>query len=1117
MKATVKKKILLHLLEYFRENHSGKPSYHTSQKGITNAVDASRGYVSRTLSQMSDEDLIDEKMEDVGVDQKRKVKVYSLTSKGQEKAELIQKKFLEKEIFIKKLDEKKKIKVKELENYVPNRDPVLSAILNVNKEGILDITEYEKLDRTTFIDRKKELSKLNEDLEYVIDENCRVIFISGMAGSGKTELCLEFKRRLEEKDVYFFTGKAQVETSKPFSLFKNAFKDFEDKGIDLDFKNLGEVIIETDDYDYFHDRKTAYFHRISDQIRRTSCKKPIVIFLDDLQSSDVATIELLRFLVMDLEDAPVLFLCTYRPEEIPDDHLLKDIKNELLKTENCKNIVLKNFDLDQSRQFLQELTERSRLPLKFVKLLYHLTQGNPLFLKEFVKLLIEEEKIPPHSSSYPTKEKELKIPETLKNVIKERLESHLSEKARNVVEYGCILGDPISLELLSKVIEIDYIDLLKSIEELLDKNILIEGSTDDTFYFSHELISKVAYEKIPSWKKKRIHLLVSEKIEESFRENIEKHYFELAHHYERGEKITTAVDYYIKAGEESEMVFAHENAIDMYKKAFNLTEENSENVVDRCDIVKRIGRAYSLLGRFERSREYLAKAVKLTDEKKEKKEIYSKIANTFFIQGKFDKALNYIEDSFELEEKNDDITCKLFSLKGWIHVRKDNLDEAERTFKKEKRLAERCGSDKEKGRVYHDLGTVYLGKKENDLAIQKFKRAIKIKERIDDKIGLNRSYNNLALAYRYKGEQDKAEKYFKKSLEVCEEAEYKVGLFDILSNFGYYLFNKGKIERSRELFRRSYKIADELKDKRRKKVSFSNLSDLFLTNGDLERSKEYLRKCKEIENGTTGSNNLQLKIIFLDSRLKKKEGKLKEAKGRLLETKRLAKSKGDDWGLGQTYTRLGEIYTLQGVFEKGKECYEKAKGYGNKSGYKNIISSSKEGLAEIEMMVGREEKAKKLFDDGLNIAEELENDELIIRNLSGLGEYHLKMNDIGSAEKCLLRASKKIEKREEPKLRIQYYISKTRLHRKKDDLTSAKTYLESALEESDKSNDKIWKAKTIFEFGVFYAAKGEENKSEKHLKDSLDMFDEMGMRWWKKKAKRSLSKVEQGSNFHDLA
>jgi len=31
------------------------------------------------------------------------------------------------------------------------------------------------------------------------------------------------------------------------------------------------------------------------------------------------------------------------------------------------------------------------------------------------------------------------------------------------------------------------------------------------------------------------------------------------------------------------------------------------------------------------------------------------------------------------------------------------------------------------------------------------------------------------------------------------------------------------------------------------------------------------------------------------------------------------------------------------------------------------------------------------------------------------------------------------------------------------------------------------------------------------------MFDEMGMRWWKKKAKRSLSKVEQGSNFHDLA
>jgi len=1106
----------LHLNKYLRENHSDKPSYYTSQKGITSGVDASRGYVSRILDQMIDEGLIDEKMEDVGIDQKRKVKVYSLTPKGRDKADLIQKKFLEKEIFIKTLDEKKKIKVKDLKNYVSNQDPVLNAILNVNKDGILDITEYEKLDRTSFIDRKKELSKLEEDLEYVIEDGCRITFISGMAGSGKTELCLEFKRNLEKKDISFFTGKAPVETSKPFSLFANAFEDFGDKSFDLDFKNLGEVTIKTDDHDYFQDRKTAYFQRISDQVRRSSIKKPMVIFLDDLHLSDAASIELLRFLVMDLDDAPVLFLCTYRPEDIPDDHLLQDIKEKLLKTENCTNIILRNFDLDQSRKFLQELTERPQLPLKFVKLLRHFTQGNPLFLKEFVKLLIEEGKIPPYSSDFPKKESELRIPETLKKVIKERLESHLSEKARKVVESSCILGDPISLELLSKVIGMDYPDLLDSIEELLNKNIWDEGSTDDTFYFSHQLISKVAYETIPSWKKKEIHLLVAGKIQESFREDIEKHYSELAHHYERGEKITSAVDYYIKAGEESEKVFAHQNAIEMYKKGFSLTEESCENLQERYDMAKRIGRAYSLLGRFERSREYLAKAVKLTEEKKEKKEIYCKIANTFFIQGKFDRALNYIEDSLELEDKNDEITCKLFSLKGWIHVRMGDLDEAKRIFKKEKSLAENCGSDKEKGRVYHDLGTVYLGKKENNLAIQKFKKAIKIKERIDDKIGLNRSYNNLALAYRRMGEQDKAEKYFKKSLEVCEEAEYKVGLFDILSNFGYYLFNKGKIERSRELFKRAYKISDELKDKRRKKVSFSNLSDLFLTNGDLERGEEYLRKCKEIENGPNG-NNLQMKIFFLDSKLKKKEGKLREAKDKLFEGKRLARERNDKWSLGQIYSRLGTIYTLLGLFEKGKECYEKAKTYGNESGYKDITSLSYEGLANIEMMVGREENARKLYDHGLSLAEELDNEEVIMKNLIGLGEYHLKMNDIKSAEKCLSRTSRIIEKREEPGLRIEYYLSMARLLGKKEEIPSVRTYLEKALEESDKGNDKIRKAKTVFALGIFYAVTGKKNKSERYIKESLEMFDEIGMKWYTEKAKKCLAGLERGANFYDLA
>jgi len=1135
MQATVKQRILLHLYNYFRENHSGKPSYYTSQQGITSVVDASRGYVSKTLTEMMDKDLVEEETEDVGKNKKRRIKVYRLTSKGREKAKNTRKKFLEKKFTIKTLEEKKRIKGKELENHISTDDPLLTTLVRVDKEGKLDITEYEKLDRNSFVNRKKELENLKEYLEYVIENGSMTIFISGESGCGKTELCLEFKRELEKRTIYFLTGKVRTETSISFSPFIKAFKGHKHDIIDINLKKIDLASIKTDNNNFFQDKKRLYFQKITDQIQKASSKKPMVIFLDDLQSADAATIELLKFLTKNLGEAPVLFLCTYRYEEISEDHLLNEVKGELDDIDSCQNIILNNFDFNQSREFLFELTRNPDLPLEFVKLLHNMTRGNPLFLKEFVKLLIEEEKIPPHSSSYPTREKDLKIPMTLKDVTKKRIESHISKKARKLVLLGCVIGNPIPIELLREMISERNIDLLDCIEELLEKNIWDKGDDENYFYFSHKFISKVAYKNIPPWKRKKMHLLAAKKIKELYHECIEDYYPDLARHYEKGEDISTAVEYYIMAGRESENVLAHEDAVKMYKKVVCLSEDKKGNPEDKLHMFKKISRSYLLLGRFEKSRVYLAESAKLVDDQNEKRWIYMKIAETYILQRRFDTALTYLEDALSLSENKDAITCKILSHIGWIHIKKENLNEAERVFKKEKEIAEKYGKDREKGQVYQDLGVISHLKKEYEPAINEFKRALEIREKLDDKIGLISLNSNIAKAYQYTQELKKAKKYFKKALEISEKVGDKVRLFHMSADLGLYQFDQGKLKKSLKKLKRSYKIADQLKDEGFKLLISYYLSKVYLTKGDLQESKTHLKKCKEIIKGLNDDfvlskkreckgtlksidyNYIHMKILFVESELKKKKGNLEEAKEKLLEVRNLAENKDEQWILAQIYCLLGKIYSLKGVFEKGKECYENGERIAEKIEHNKMESSCKEGLAKIELMRGKNENARILYKDALKLAEKYNYEKLIIQNLNGLGECYLKIYDIEDAEKYLSMASKKIKNREEPELKIQNNILKGKLYLNKRDLENAESSLKRALDECEKANDHILKCKSLYESTRLYFIIEKKSKAEKQLECSIEMFDEMGMRWWKKKAKRSLSKLEQGSNFHDLA
>jgi len=353
------------------------------------------------------------------------------------------------------------------------------------------------------------MKRLKEKLEEVEEEGCSITFLLGRAGTGKTALALKFKEYAEEKGFDFLQGKSYYETSDPYLPFKKAFQDHE--YLKEDFSpfsglNLNSTSIRPlSNQDSLQAERSFAFFEFTNEVRKLAKEEPLVIFLDDLQWADKATLQLLHYMVDNLSDSPIFFLIAYRSESVTDDHPVKNLSSRLSRDKHYDEIVIKPFKRDYTRQMLSSGVDMTQVPKDFVDLIHKMTEGNPLFIREFIELLRDEDELPTKTSDYPTDEDDIQMPRMIEEVFKRRLNLHLSEKAQNIADIASIIGDPFPFDLILQCSNMEELELFEAIDELLERSIWKEIPEDDSFTFTHGLMSAIIYEDISETKKKRMH------------------------------------------------------------------------------------------------------------------------------------------------------------------------------------------------------------------------------------------------------------------------------------------------------------------------------------------------------------------------------------------------------------------------------------------------------------------------------------------------------------------------------------------------------------------------------------------------------------------------------------
>ncbi|MGM0510394.1 MAG: tetratricopeptide repeat protein [Thermoplasmatota archaeon] len=588
-------------------------------------------------------------------------------------------------------------------------------------------------------------------------------------------------------------------------------------------------------------KRENLFDNILMGLRREASDHPIALFIDDLQWADPSTLSLLHYISRNIKEDHILLVGAYRPEDLMkkwdgEVHQLKSTLRNMKHEGLYTSIELSRLDKVDIINLLKDMLGEVELSAKFYDRAYKESEGNPFFLMEFVRHVIEDGHIVRNEDiwSLKTPLEQVEVPSRTYDLVENRLE-RVSEEQRKILEFGSVVGIRFESDAIEKGLEIQRRGLLEELSEIENVHGLII-STERGYRFDHKKIREALYENLNQELREEYHRSIAEYYEGLYEGDSEDILGKMIHHYyEAGDR--RVISYLFKAGLSAQERYANEEAERFFTNALELIPEEDEE--DMLYVHNKLGEISKLKGDYTSSLEHYQTALELEEDDEKKAKIYGEISELFANMGDYEKALGAIEAGAELGDKE---MCDLLKTKGWVLLRKGDYEDAKKVFMKELSVAEeRCDTGK-LAQALHDTGSVYFRKGDLEKSLDHFDRAVERWENIDELKGLATSYNNIGIIYYYKNDFDEALKYHKKSMDIKEKVEDKRGVAISLNNIGAIYKNKGDFQSALRCYEGSLEILKKVGDKLGVATSLKNIGAIHYYQGDNEEALELLRK-----------------------------------------------------------------------------------------------------------------------------------------------------------------------------------------------------------------------------------------------------------------------------------
>ena len=293
------------------------------------------------------------------------------------------------------------------------------------------------------------------------------------------------------------------------------------------------------------------FDSIAAFLKTASQRQPLVLVLDDLHWADQPSLMLLQFVARELGGARLLIIGTYRDMELSRQHPLAETLGELTRERLFQRVLLRGLTQEDVGRFI-EIAAGVTPPSALVNSVYTQTEGNPLFVTEVVRLLVQEGELSAEKVQE-TDSWTIRIPEGVREVIGRRL-NRLSQRCNEALTVASILGREFTIAQLRPLVEeVTEDQLFEVLEEALAARVIEElPQSVGRYQFTHALIQETLTAELSLTRRVRLHARIAQALEDLYGDDAESHAAELAHHFAQAEAMTGAdklVRYSLLAGE----------------------------------------------------------------------------------------------------------------------------------------------------------------------------------------------------------------------------------------------------------------------------------------------------------------------------------------------------------------------------------------------------------------------------------------------------------------------------------------------------------------------------------------------------------------------------------------
>jgi predicted ATPase len=306
---------------------------------------------------------------------------------------------------------------------------------------------------------------------------------------------------------------------------------------------------------------------------KISERRPLVIFLDDLQWADVSTVDLLAYLASKFDSMRVLIIATYRPSDLLlAKHPFLKLRPDLQARGVCREIEIEFLSRSEIERYLALEFPEHRFPPELPELIFAKTEGNPLFMADLVRYLRDRQVIAEEqgrwvlAQSLPDIERDL--PESVRGMI-ERKVAQLSEADRRLLVAASVQGYEFDSAIVANALGLDPADVEEQLESLERVYALIRlvnerefpgGELTQRYRFVHVLYQNALYASLRPTRRAQLSATVAEALLSCYGKQSATVASELAFLFETARNWERASDHYLIAANNASDVFALQEA-----------------------------------------------------------------------------------------------------------------------------------------------------------------------------------------------------------------------------------------------------------------------------------------------------------------------------------------------------------------------------------------------------------------------------------------------------------------------------------------------------------------------------------------------------------------------------